>query len=126
MKMRVAVPTRNNELDNHFGHCESYTLFTINGDKEIESVETLPSPQGCGCKSNIIPILKEKGVTVMLAGNMGDGAVFNLYRNGITTYRGCSGNATEVVKMFLKDAIMDSGLSCAHHGEEEGHECGHR
>lgn len=125
MKIKIAVPTRNNVVDDHFGHCESYTLFMINAEMGIESTETLPSPQGCGCKSNIIPILKEKGVTVMLAGNMGNGALNLLYENGITVYRGCSGNIKEVVNLFLQGAIADSGKSCEHHDEEEGHECSH-
>ena len=27
--MKVAIPTRNNVVDDHFGHCEYYTIFTI-------------------------------------------------------------------------------------------------
>ena len=70
--MKIAVPTRENVVDDHFGHCAYYTLFTVDDDKNITDTETLPSPQGCGCKSNIASVLKEKGVTVMLAGSMGD------------------------------------------------------
>lgn len=73
--MKIAVPTRENVVDDHFGHCAYYTLFTVDDDKNITNIETLPSPQGCGCKSNIASVLKEKGVTVMLAGSMGDGAL---------------------------------------------------
>ncbi len=51
--MIIALPTRNNMIDDHFGHCEAYTIFSINDEQEIESTEMLPSPQGCGCKSNI-------------------------------------------------------------------------
>ena len=26
---KVAVPTRENVVDDHFGHCEAYTVFTL-------------------------------------------------------------------------------------------------
>ena len=46
--MKVAIPTRGNVVDDHFGHCEAYTVFTVNENKKIEKTEILPSPQGCG------------------------------------------------------------------------------
>ena len=90
--MKIAIPTRGTTVDDHFGHCEFYTLFTVNEAKEIVDEETLPSPQGCGCKSNIASVLKEKGVTVMLAGSMGDGALNVLSNQGIQVLRGCKGD----------------------------------
>lgn len=48
--MKIAVPTRAYAVDDHFGHCEAYTIFTIDENKNIKSIESLPSPQGCGCK----------------------------------------------------------------------------
>jgi len=90
--MKVAVPTRGNNVDDHFGHCEAYTIFNIEETQKVISSELLPSPQGCGCKSNIATVLKNKGVSVMLAGNMGNGA-FNVLRNqGIEVFRGNSGD----------------------------------
>ena len=84
--MKIAVPTKNEMVDSHFGHCEYYTIFTIdNENKSILSKESLPSPEGCGCKSNIASILHEMGVEIMLAGNMGDGAVYVLECNKLHT-----------------------------------------
>ena len=60
--MKVAIPTRNNVVDDHFGHCEYYTIFTISEDKLIVCTEIQASPEGCGCKSNIASVLEEKGV----------------------------------------------------------------
>lgn len=51
--MKIAIPTKENVVDNHFGHCEYYTILTVGQDNQILSSETIPSPQGCGCKSNI-------------------------------------------------------------------------
>ena len=38
--MKVAVPTRGNVVDDHFGHCESYNIYNIIGDGMINGVET--------------------------------------------------------------------------------------
>ena len=65
--MKIAVPTRDNKVDDHFGHCEYYTIYTVNQEKQILSSETIPSPQGCGCKSDIAVQLQDMGVSVMLA-----------------------------------------------------------
>ncbi|MBN2743565.1 putative Fe-Mo cluster-binding NifX family protein [Breznakibacter xylanolyticus] len=122
--MKIAIPTRNNVVDSHFGHCESYTVYQVDEHNQIVHTETVPSPQGCGCKSNIGAVLQQKGVSVLLAGNMGDGALNVLNRHGIKVYRGCSGDVMEVAKTYLAGGIGDSGLSCSHHGDD-GHECQH-
>ncbi len=34
--MKIAVPvTKENQIDSHFGHCESYSVFTISENNEI-------------------------------------------------------------------------------------------
>jgi predicted Fe-Mo cluster-binding NifX family protein len=121
--MKIAVPTRSSVVDNHFGHCESYSVFSVGLNNDIESTEILPSPQGCGCKSNIASVLKEKGVDVMLAGNMGAGALNVLNNHGIKVYRGCSGDVKQLVNEFLNGKIKDSGEGCHHH--DNGHVCSH-
>jgi len=124
--MKVAIPTRGNVVDDHFGHCEAYTVFTVNENKKIEKTEILPSPQGCGCKSNIGAILQQTGVKVMLAGNMGNGALNVLNSYGIEVYRGCTGDVKQVAEAFLQGRINDSGEGCHHHEEHgEEHQCNH-
>jgi predicted Fe-Mo cluster-binding NifX family protein len=102
----------------------------VDEGKNITQTELLPSPDGCGCKSDIAAVLQEKGVTVMLAGNMGTGAVNVLARSGIEVYRGCSGDVRAVAEAFLAGAVSDSGQSCMqhenHHGRGHSHEHGHQ
>lgn len=122
--MKIAVPTREGVVDSHFGHCESYTVFTIDADKKISNVDSLPSPQGCGCKSNIAGVMQEMGVKVMLAGNMGAGAVNVLNSHGIQVFRGCAGDVRAVADQYLAGNIQDSGSNCEHHHDHEGGSCG--
>jgi predicted Fe-Mo cluster-binding NifX family protein len=118
--MKIALPSRGDLIDSHFGHCEYYTVFTTNGSELIQQ-EIVPSPSGCGCKSNIASVLAEMGVTMMLAGNMGDGAVNVLNNSGIEVVRGCSGSVKEVALAWLAGTLTDSGDSC----HEHEHGCQH-
>lgn len=121
MNKIIAIPTRDEKIDDHFGHCDHYTLFTI-CDGEIVSRETFPSPVGCGCKSNVATQLHEKGVSLMIAGNMGEGAKNKLAESSIEVIRGCSGDIETAISAYLNGELNDSGLSCASH-EGEGHQC---
>ena len=118
--MKIAVPTRENNVDSHFGHCEFYTIYSIEENKVVEK-EVLESPQGCGCKSNIASVLQQKGVKQMLAGNMGAGALSKLSAFGIEVVRGCDGNVDNLVEKYLNGEIKDSGESCEHHHHHHGH-----
>jgi len=138
--MKIAVPvTSENQIDGHFGHCESYGIFSISDNNEISGLINVGSPDGCGCKSDIASVLASDGVTVMLAGGIGGGAVNVLNSSGIEVIRGCSGDATDVVNQYLAGKVADSGSSCnhheghhheghhheGHHHEVEGHVCNH-
>ena len=112
--MKIAVPTRDGRVDDHFGHCDHYTIFTVE-DHHIVAREELPSPQGCGCKSGIAADLQQMGVEVMLAGNMGQGAKNVLEAQRIEVIRGCSGDVEELVAAYLSGDVRDNGELCNHH-----------
>ena len=116
-RMKIAVPTRNGVIDDHFGHCAYYTIFEIENN-EIVNSSRLDSPQGCGCKSGIAADMEAMGISVMLAGNMGEGAKNKLESHNIKVVRGCHGNIEMVVRAYLIGLIKDSGEGCSHH------ECG--
>lgn len=120
--MKIAVPVnQSGRIDDHFGHCEFYGVFTLSEKGEIEDMQTIPSLQGCGCKSNIATVLAEKGVKVMLAGGIGGGAINVLNNSGIEVVRGCSGDAAETVKLYASGKIKDSGEICQHHEHHHQH-----
>lgn len=126
--MKIAVPvTAENQVDGHFGHCEMYGIYTISEKNEISDIRKAESPQGCGCKSDIASVLANDGVTVMLAGGIGGGAINVLNASGIEVIRGCSGYADDVVRQYIAGTISDSGESCHIHGShhEHGGECSH-
>lgn len=113
--MKIALPSNQNRVDEHFGHCEYFTVFTVNESKQIVAEDKVNSAVGCGCKSNIVQTLAQMGVNLMLAGNMGDGAVNALESNGIKVARGCSGDVKAVAEDWLAGKLHDSGLGCHEH-----------
>lgn len=120
--MKIALPSQNNLIDDHFGHCESIFFSPpISSNEKITDQEIITSPAGCGCKSNIAQTLAEMGVTLMLAGNRPEGAVNVLNRAGIEVVRGCSGDVKAVALKWLEGSLADSGETC--HAHE--HDCQH-
>ena len=112
--MKIAVPTRDGRVDDHFGHCAYYTIFDVL-DGKVTNVTKMASPEGCGCKSGIAPVLRQMGVVVMLAGNMGQGAKNVLESQRIEVIRGCRGDVDELVAAYLAGDVKDNGESCGHH-----------
>ena len=98
--MKIAIPTKNGRVDDHFGHCAYYTIFEVIENK-VAGVSRLASPEGCGCKSGIAGVLRQMGVSVMLAGNMGQGAKNVLQSQRIEVIRGCSGDVEKLVESYL-------------------------
>jgi predicted Fe-Mo cluster-binding NifX family protein len=118
--MKIALPSRNGHIDDHFGHCDHFTVYTVDmEEKSILDSQVVESPNGCGCKSNIATTLSDLGVKIMLAGNMGNGAVNKLKISGIDVVRGCSGLLETVAQEWLKGNIQDSSISCI------SHDCNH-
>lgn len=127
--MKIAIPTKkDNRIDEHFGHCEFYTIYTVSEENKITEKQTLPSPAGCGCKSNIASDLSEMGVQVMLAGGIGQGAINKLSAYNISVIRNCKGEVDDLVNDYLAGNLKDGGVNCqAHelHAQEDGHQCEH-
>ncbi len=70
--MKIAVPTANNLLCPHFGHCETFQLFEIGDDKKIVKTESVTPPPH---EPGVLPKwLKEQGVTHIISGGMGQRA----------------------------------------------------
>ncbi len=117
--MKIAIPSRQGLVDEHFGHCEAFTILTLDETRQIVKEEFLTPPPGCGCKSNIVPVLADMGVKVLLAGNMGQGAVNKLEESGIAVFRGASGAVRTVAEQWIAGTLTTSNEICAaHHGHE--------
>jgi predicted DNA-binding protein (UPF0251 family)/predicted Fe-Mo cluster-binding NifX family protein len=121
--MKIGVPSRDGLVDEHFGHCREFLVFRVEG-KDLVPEATIASPESCGCKSGVAGELAAAGVTHLVAGNMGEGAVRVLASHGIRVVRGASGNARAAAQAFADGDFADSGIGCAGH-EAPGQGCAH-
>ncbi|SKA74367.1 NifB/NifX family molybdenum-iron cluster-binding protein [Desulfobaculum bizertense] len=127
--MKLALPTKTVDgkavVDSHFGHCEYFTVVCVDDATRTETSRVrVEAPEGCGCKSNVAELLAADGVTVMLAGNMGQGAVDRLAGVGIEVLRGCEGELDQIISDWLAGKVVDNAEICDHH-DEDGHSCHH-
>jgi predicted DNA-binding protein (UPF0251 family)/predicted Fe-Mo cluster-binding NifX family protein len=121
--VKIAVASRDGMVDSHFGHCREFLVFRVDGDR-LAPEPVIPSPEGCGCKSGVAGSLAKAGVSHLVAGNMGEGAVRVLGSHGIAVIRGAHGDAAAAAQAFFAGSLADSGTGCAEHGAA-GHECSH-
>jgi len=126
--MKIAIPTKTDDngahiVDSHFGHCEFFTVLTLDDQtKDVIVEEHVSAPSGCGCKSDVAATMAAEGVTVLLAGNMGQGAVDKLKQAGIQTIRGLEGPVRNCLADWLAGKVQDQPDICGH--DHDG-ECGH-
>lgn len=114
--IKIAVPSRGEMVDQHFGHCESFAIFTVGDDETVQDVMRLSPPSACGCKSDLVPTLVTMGVSILIAGGMGQGAADYLNRSGIKVFRGAQGSIHDAVHTWLDGRLRDSGDVCHAHG----------
>ncbi len=104
--MTIAVPTDTSGfIFPHFGHCELFTLFSVaEGNIVGEHVFSLPGLGGC--KSGVASELAKKNVEVLIAQNIGEGAIRQLSSFGIRVIRGLSGQARMAVEAVLAQQTL--------------------
>jgi len=101
--MRVAISTTNGGLDDRvsdvFGRTMSFTIVDIeNGEiRGVEVVKNEFAMRGGGAGIAVSQLLADKGVDVVVTGNVGPNAMSILSSAGIRVYR-CSG-------LKVRDAI---------------------
>ncbi|EFL50665.1 Dinitrogenase iron-molybdenum cofactor biosynthesis protein [Solidesulfovibrio fructosivorans JJ]] len=118
---KIAIPSRDGQVDEHFGHCGYFTVLTVGDVNGILSEETFEPPAQCGCRSNLVEMLVAMGVGALIAGNMGQGAADKLRHAGLTVVRGASGPVRDAATAFLAGTLKDKDELCQAHG----HDCLH-
>ncbi|WP_075590739.1 NifB/NifX family molybdenum-iron cluster-binding protein [Labilibacter marinus] len=121
---KVALPSKGEMIDNHFGHCEKFTIYTLSAKNDVLDTSFYKAPESCGCKSDLASELAKEGVEVLLAGGIGQGAINKLKASQIDVFMGFSGETKAVLEQWLKG---DKGTSdiCPPHDHEGGQECNH-
>ena len=109
--MRIAVSTTSGGLDDKvsevFGRAVSFTIVDVE-DGEIRNVEVIRNDfavRGGGAGIAVSQFLADKGVEVVLTGNVGPNALSVLNSAGIKVYRAGGMKVSEAIEKFLKGEL---------------------
>lgn len=110
--LKIAVASENGTVTEHFGHCEEFAIFDTENNQIIRS-ETVHNP---GHKPGFLPnFLNDMGVSVIISGGMGGGAVDIFNEKNIEVIVGAKGNAKEAAEAYLKGSLKSNGSVCHEH-----------
>ena len=122
--MKIVIPSADEKLCGHFGHCEYFTFVEINPEtKEIISIEKKVPEEGISCQS--ASWIATQGANIILAGGMGGRPMAIFAQNGVKVIAGCPELEIEtVVNQFLNDSLTTGENSCGgehHHCHSHNH-----
>jgi predicted Fe-Mo cluster-binding NifX family protein len=112
--MRIAIPMNGNCLDPHFGHCAKFALIDVAPEtKTVTSSKEIPAPEHQ--HGLLPPWLKERGVTLVIAGGMGAHARSLLQDASIDVITGAPAEAPVVlVRRYLNGTLETEERLCDH------------
>ncbi len=110
--MKVGIPVVNDKLATHFGHCQLFAIVTVEDNKIIKTETMVPPPHEPG----VIPAwLAEQGVSLVLAGGMGQNAQNIFAQKGIKVVCGAPSELpTNVVNKYLSGKLEVGANACDH------------
>lgn len=114
----IAVAAYQDQVSEHFGHCLSYVLFTVDNKKVVKKT-TLPNP---GHSPGVLPpFLASHHVNVIIAGGMGQKAIDLFDEHQIETIVGAKGKVDDAITAYLAGELRSSGSVC--HQDETEKKC---
>jgi len=112
--MKIAIPTANDLLAMHFGHCETFTLISVDTDKKtIQGEESLTPPQH---EPGLLPRwLAQQGANLVIAGGMGNRAQELFRAQGIEVVIGAPAQKpAELAQIYLQGELKPGPNLCDH------------
>jgi len=122
--MKIAVPYDHGMIFQHFGHTETFCIYTAEDGKVVsrEMLDTNGSGHGA-----LAALLGQEKVDILICGGIGGGARNALSEVGIEIYGGIFDIADVAVDNLLQGTLKyDPNAHCDHHDHHhgEGHTCG--
>jgi predicted Fe-Mo cluster-binding NifX family protein len=112
--MKIALPLAEGKLSMHFGHCEQFAVFDISDTtREITASAVHAPPRH---EPGVLPRwLHQLGVTLVIAGGMGQRAMALFEQNGIDVCAGAPALEPEVVvQSYLAGSLQTGENYCDH------------
>jgi len=112
--MKIAIPLAEGKLTMHFGHCASFALVDVDPQTKniIKSEEIAAPPHEPGL---LPPWLAERGVTMIIAGGMGQRAQQLFAQQNIQVIVGATAEKPEkLITDFFAGTLQVGANACDH------------
>ena len=125
--MKIAISTDKEMISAHFGRCPEFTIIEVDKN-EILNRSILANP---GHEPGLIPgMLKNEGVSCIIAGGMGQRAQMLFNESEIQVINGISGKVDSAIQELLK-GTLEGGQNLCNPGDGKGYgiekkECDHK
>ncbi len=121
--MRLAIPYENDQICQHFGHCENFKIYEIQEGQILSSEVVACNTSG---HDGVAAFLQAESVALVICGGIGAGAQNALIEARIAMYAGVSGGCDEAVTLFLQGQLgyVQTATCGQSHDESAGHSCG--
>jgi predicted Fe-Mo cluster-binding NifX family protein len=112
--MRIAIPMAGGHLALHFGHCEKFALIDVDPvTRQITATSEVEAPEHQ--PGLLPPWLKERGVTLVIAGGMGSRAHSLFQASAIEVLTGAQEESPEaLVRQYLDGGLVTGQNACDH------------
>ncbi len=112
MNKIIAIPLENGLLCEHFGHCESFAIVSIENNEIVEIKNIVPPEHIPGLYPKWVA---QFGVTDVIAGGMGQKAINLFNEQKINAFVGAPvKTAEELTKDFIENKLSLSANYCDH------------
>jgi predicted Fe-Mo cluster-binding NifX family protein len=109
---KVAIPTAQGVLCNHFGHCEQFAILNVK-DGRVDGREWVTPPPH---EPGLLPRwLAERGVKVVISGGMGQRAISQFAEQGIRVVTGAPVMDPDALLQKYLDGSLETGPNACDH-----------
>jgi predicted Fe-Mo cluster-binding NifX family protein len=112
--MKIAIPVAGDTLNPHFGHCEKFAFVEVDSKtREVIATTEIAAPEH---QPGLLPRwLKERGVTVVIAGGMGARALALFQEASIEVITGAPAESVAtLVGKYLDGSLVSVEHLCEH------------
>lgn len=110
--MKIAIPLTQGELSSHFGHCETFAVYTVENNQIVKEENIDPPVHEPGSHPRF---LSDLGCGVVITGGMGIKAQELFCQNGIKVVIGVPAlPLKELVNTYLQGKLEAGENRCYH------------
>ena len=101
--MKIAVTYEDGKVFQHFGQSQAFKVYEVADKKVVKSEVIGTNGQGHGALAGL---LASGGITALICGGIGGGAVSALAGAGIRLFAGATGSADQAVLALLAGKLV--------------------